>query len=106
MSGSNEKLYEAVTVAGGESGRMTLQDARDQAKAWNDKGYTAYVTHVLDDSWEDVEITAPITPSQVADSLGHDREALKDFVAKLMDMLDYDVSERVGGFMVYTYEGD
>lgn len=106
MSYTNEKVYRAITQTGGEEQNLTLEDARKQVEVWTGKGYYSWVEHMHDPYWEDVEIVAPITPLQVAESLGHDRVALKDFVAKLMDMLDYDVSERVGGFMVYTYEGD
>lgn len=106
MSDSNEKIYEAVTVAGGGSGPMTLEGARDQAEAWNGKGYTAYVVNLEDDSWEDVEIVAPITPMQVVDSLGADREALEDFVIKLVELLDWKVDHQDDGFIVYTPEAD
>lgn len=102
----NEKIYEAVTVAGGGSGPMTLEDARHQAEAWNDKGYTAYVVNLEDDAWEDVEIVAPITPEQVVDSYGADREELEQFAYKLIELLGWEYAPREDGFMVYTYEGE
>jgi len=92
MSDNSEKVYEAVTVAGGASGPMTLQDARDQAEAWNDKGYTAYVIHIHDDAWEDVEVAARITPYQVVESYGADREELEQFAYKLIELLGWEIN--------------
>jgi hypothetical protein len=106
MTDNNEKVYQAATVSGGESGPMTLKEARAQVEAWESKGYSAYVEKLDDPNWEDVEVAAPITPEQVADFLGHDREALEDFVTKLVELLDWEVDHQDGGFMVYTSEAD
>jgi len=106
MSKDTEKVFRAVTVAGGEAENMTLQEARNQVEAWEGKGYTAYVEHMHDPEWEDAVVAAPITPYQVVESLGADRAALQDFVVKLVELLDWEVDHIDGGFTVYTSEAD
>lgn len=103
---SNEKVFRAVSVAGGEENGMTLQEARDQVEAWEDKGYSSYVEHMHDPEWEDAVVAAPITPYQVVESLGADREYVEAFVLKLIELLDWEVDHQDGGFMVYTGEAD
>lgn len=106
MVDANKKEFRAVTVAGGEEINMTLDQARKQVEAWESKGYSAYVEHMYDDTWEDVEVAAPITPLQVVDSLGHDRASLEDFILKLVQLADWNVDHQDYGFIVYTSEAD
>lgn len=102
----NKKEFRAVSVAGGEESNLTLKRARDQVEAWESKGYSSYVEHMYDDSWEDVEIVAPITPLQVMESYGADREELEQFAYKLIELLGWETSQQEYGFIVYTSEAD
>jgi len=102
----NKKEFRAVSVAGGEEINMTLKQARNQVEAWESKGYSSYVAHMYNHEWEDVVVAAPITPYQVVESLGADRETLQDFVVKLVELLDWEVDHIDGGFTVYTSEAD
>lgn len=108
MSDNNEKVYAAYSVAGGAEENMTLKEARSQVEAWESKGYSSYVGHMHDPEWEDVKVTAPITPLQVVESLGADRETLTEFMLKMFDVLDWAYAEHPDGSCItvyYTPEG-
>lgn len=101
----NERVFRAVSVAGGEESNLTLERARNQVEAWESKGYSSYVEHMHDPEWTDAEIVAPITPFQVVDSYGADRAELEQFAFKLIELLGWETGEKqVDGFFVFTYE--
>lgn len=105
----NAKEFRAVSVAGGEAPNMTLKEARDQVEAWESKGYSSYVEHMYDDSWEDVEyesVIAPITVHQVAESLGHDRVELERFTMDLIELLGWEVEVQEDGTFVVDKRGE